>query len=288
MKSTSLTAAQTARSNASPDPPPTLRTMSRIDDIFATLRAGNKRALMPFVVGGYPGLDTTEMVISGLTDAGACIAEIGFPFSDPIADGPVIAAAMYETLKNGTTIDTLLATIERVRPQTEAGLIAMVSESIVHRRGGSPFIEELAQAGFDGVIIPDIDHAAADELLPTIDRCDLAFAMLVAPTTTPQRLPELIDRCRGFVYLLAQTGLTGARSDLPDLSDRVAAIRTLTDLPIAAGFGISTPDQVASATATCDAAIVGSALVDRMAPETDATAAAIEFINMLSNGLPDG
>ena len=243
---------------------------------------------MPFVVGGYPGLDATEMVISGLEAAGASIAEIGFPFSDPIADGPVIAAAMHQTLRNGTTVDTLLATIERVRPQTEAGLIAMVSESIVHRRGGPTFIEELARVGFDGLIMPDIDHSAADELLPAIDARDLAFAMLVAPTTTPQRLPQLIARCRGFVYLLAQTGLTGARAELPDLGERVAAIRALTDLPIAAGFGISTPDQVAAATTTCDAAIVGSALVDRMGPGTDAVAAALEFIDMLSNGLPEG
>lgn len=259
--------------------------MSRIDNIFNALRVNQKKALMPFIVGGYPGLDATEMVVAGVQDAGGAMIEIGFPFSDPIADGPVIAAAMHKTLERGTTIDTLLATVERVRPQTEAGLIAMVSESIVHRRGAGTFIEQLAGVGFDGLIIPDIDHTAADALLPTIDACDLAFAMLVAPTTTAERLPELIARCRGFVYLLAQTGLTGARADLPDLTDRVAAIRGLTDLPIAAGFGISTPDQVAAATASCDAAIVGSALVDRMAPGEDPAGAGLAFIDMLSNGL---
>jgi tryptophan synthase alpha chain len=101
-----------------------------------------------------------------------------------------------------------------------------------------------------------------------------------------QRLPEVLNRCRGFVYLLAQTGLTGARAELPDLTDRVATIRTLTDLPIAAGFGISTPDQVAAATTSCDAAIVGSALVNRMRDVPDAASAALSFIEMLSNGLP--
>jgi tryptophan synthase alpha chain len=260
--------------------------MSRINDIFKTLRSENARALMPFIVGGYPGLDATEMIISGLDDAGASIAEIGFPFSDPIADGPVIAAAMHETLCNGTTIDALLSTITRARPRTKAGLIAMVSESIVHRRGGPAFVQQVADAGFDGLIIPDIDLAAADELLPTFDACDLAFAMLVAPTTTMRRLPEVLSRCRGFVYLLAQTGLTGARAELPDLTDRVATIRALTDLPIAAGFGISTPDQVAAATTSCDAAIVGSALVNRMRNVPDAASAALSFIEMLSNGLP--
>jgi tryptophan synthase alpha chain len=259
--------------------------MSRIDDIFKTLRSDNRQALMPFIVGGYPGLDATEMVISGLDAAGAPIAEIGFPFSDPIADGPVIAAAMHETLCSGMTTDALLSTITRARPHTEAGLIAMVSESIVHRRGGPTFVQQIADAGFDGLIIPDIDLASADELLPTIDTCDLAFAMLVAPTTTEQRLPHVLSRCRGFVYLLAQTGVTGARAELPDLTDRVGAIRALSDLPIAAGFGISTPDQVAAVATSCDAAIVGSAIVNRMGNGPDAAATALSFIEMLSNGL---
>ena len=259
--------------------------MSRIDELFAAARRDNRRSLMPFVVAGYPGLDATEMFLHGLEEAGATMAEVGFPFSDPIADGPVIAAAMHHTLLQGVTIDTVLATVGRVRSSTGLGLIAMVSYSIVHRRGRETFVRELADAGFDGLIIPDIDLAAADTLLPAIDAADLSFAMLVAPTTLPDRLKAIVQRCRGFIYLLARTGLTGARGDMPDLTDRVAEIRQLSDLPIAAGFGISTADQVRSATTSCDAAIVGSALVDHMRAEGDAAATGLAFVQTLATGL---
>ena len=258
--------------------------MSRIDAIFNTHRQQGTRVLMPFVVAGYPGLDTTEMVLSQLAGAGAAIAEVGFPFSDPIADGPVIAAAMHQALESGTSVDATLSTIKRVRSHTDIGLIAMVSESIVHRRGGTSFVEAIAEAGFDGLIIPDIDLHQVDTLLPTIDDLGLAFAMLIAPTTGPARLVELVNRCRGFVYLLARTGLTGARQDLPDLTPRVEAIRAVSTLPIAVGFGISTAAQVQEATCTCDAAIVGSALVRRMAGD-DPAGDAIRFVDTLATGL---
>ncbi len=240
---------------------------------------------MPFVVAGYPGLDTTEMLLSTLHDAGAAIAEIGIPFSDSIADGPIIAAAMHEALTSGTTIDSILGTVQRIRPHTPIGLVAMVSHSIVHRRGGAAFIEQLASAGFDGVIIPDIDLHEADALLPAIDAADLSFSMLIAPTTTETRLQQLLQRCRGFVYLLARTGLTGARAELPDLGPRTEQVRRFTQLPIAAGFGISTPEQVREATTHCDAAIVGSALVRRMEHTEDPASAGRDFVEMLASGL---
>jgi len=258
--------------------------MSRIDTIFKDHRDRDQRLLMPFVVAGHPGLDTTEMVLSRLHESGAAIAEVGFPFSDPIADGPVIAAAMHEALESGVTVDATLSTISRVREHTDLGLIAMVSESIVHRRGGTKFIAELSNAGFDGLIIPDIDLTTADAMLPAIDDADLAFAMLAAPSTPSDRLKLLIERCRGFVYLLARTGLTGTRSELPDLTPRVDILRGMTDLPIAVGFGISTPDQVRAATRTCDAAIVGSALIQQMTGD-DPAGDAIRFVETLATGL---
>ena len=210
------------------------------------------------------------------------MAEVGIPFSDPIADGPTISAAMHQAVESGVSVDSMLSTIARVRSHTSLGLIAMVSHSIVHKRGGGRFIHELAEAGFDGLIIPDIDLTQADELLPIIDELDLAFALLVAPTTSGDRLKQIVCRCRGFIYLLARTGLTGARTDFPDLSDRVAELHQITRLPIAAGFGISTPDQVRAATTDCDAAIVGSALVTRMAADADA---GLGFVEMLTSGL---
>lgn len=252
--------------------------MSRIDDIFKELRQNNQRTVMPFVVAGHPGMDATESCLASLDSTGVRIAEVGIPFSDPIADGPTIAAAMHESLNQGVTVETVLSTIKRVRNHTSLGLIAMVSMSIVHRKGGTAFIEALAEHGFDGVIIPDIDLHEADAFLPTIDQLDLSFAMLVAPTTTEDRLHSLLDRCRGFVYLLARTGLTGTRGDLPDLTPRVEAIRERTDLPIAAGFGISTADQVSDACTSCDAAIVGSALVKAMNQSPEDALALVESL----------
>jgi len=259
--------------------------MSRIDVLFRSARNEGRGLLMPFVVAGYPGLDATEMLLHGLKDAGAAVAEIGFPFSDPIADGPVIAEAMHEALTNGITVDAVFGTAARVRERTDLGLIAMVSESIVHRRGGERFIRQAADAGFDGFIIPDIDLLAADALLPTIDELDLSLALLVAPTTTEARLQEVLRRCRGMVYLLARAGVTGAREDLPDVEARVALIRRHTDLPIAIGFGISTPEQVKAATEHCDAAIVGSALVDRMRSDGNAAEAGLAVVQTLATGL---
>jgi tryptophan synthase alpha chain len=200
----------------------------------------------------------------------------------------VIAAAMHHTLQQGVSVDAVLSTVARVRSHTRLGLIAMVSYSIVHRRGRNEFVRALADAGFDGLIIPDIDLDAADSLLPVVDELDLAFAMLVAPTTLPERMEALLERCRGFIYLLARTGLTGARGELPDLTDRVAAIRQFSELPIAAGFGISTPEHVRAATATCDAAIVGSALVEHMGPGGDAAASGLSFVQTLATGLRKG
>ncbi len=259
--------------------------MSRINQIFDDLRSQQRTALMPFVVAGYPGLDATEMLLSTLHDAGAAIAEIGIPFSDPIADGPVIAAAMHEALSSGVSIDSILGAVQRIRPHTPIGLVAMVSHSIVHRRGGGEFVEQLASAGFDGVIIPDIDIHEADAILPVVDAADISFSMLIAPTTTEERLQLLLQRCRGFVYLLARTGLTGTRAELPDLGPRVQQIRQFTDLPIAAGFGISTPEQVREATTHCDAAIVGSAIVRRMEHADDPAEAGRDFVEMLASGL---
>ncbi|MDP7070053.1 MAG: tryptophan synthase subunit alpha [Phycisphaerales bacterium] len=259
--------------------------MSRITAIFTGLRDEHRRALMPFLVAGYPGLDATEMLLSSLHESGAAIAEVGIPFSDPIADGPVIAAAMHQSLASGTTVDAILAAVRRIRPHTPIGLVAMVSQSIVHRRGGATFVAHLADAGFDGLIIPDVDLQAADALLPAVDAAGLSFSTLIAPTTTEQRLAALLKRCRGFIYLLARTGLTGTRADLPDLAPRVEQIRRFTELPIAAGFGISTPAQVREATRHCDAAIVGSALVRRMAEAGDPAQAGREFVEMLASGL---
>lgn len=248
--------------------------MSRIETIFAN----NNKALMPFIVAGFPSIETTEAAIIAMDDAGAAIIEIGIPFSDPIADGPVIAAAMHQALLAGITPTDAIAVVSRIREKVSAGLIAMVSDSIVRQSGGFIFIDLLAEAGFDGIIIPDIDDHDAEDMSAYCKGCGLTFTMLISPTTPKGRIAWLSSISTGFLYILARVGLTGEQTAPPDISARIEEIRTVTDLPLAVGFGISTREHVLSVTKSADAAIVGSALVGRMSSAEDPVTAAGDFV----------
>ena len=252
--------------------------MSRIQDIFSQ----RQKALMPFIVAGDPSLEVTEGAIVAMAAAGADIIEIGIPFSDPIADGPIIAAAMYRALERGVTPEKIANVISTVRPRVDVGLIAMVSDSIVRRIGSTAFIDTFAAAGIDGFIIPDIDETDAVSISKHCASKDLSFSMLIAPTTPIERVERLANLSCGFLYVLARTGLTGEQSKLPELSGRLSDIRAVTDLPLAVGFGISTAEHVKSVLASADAAIVGSALVRRMEETDDAILAAKQFVEEIS------
>ncbi len=248
--------------------------MGRIDRIFADLRSSNRKALMPFVVAGDPSLETLVPTLKSLQSAGASVVEIGIPFSDPIADGPVISQAMHRALVRGVTPKTILQAIKSARSELTIGLVAMVSESLVHRGGGPAFIEQLSDAGFDGIIIPDVDLEVVSPLAEAASKRAMSFTMLVAPTSSSERIARLVRFSTGFVYLLAREGLTGERHDAPDVKALVARVRAHTQLPLAVGFGISTAAQVKAVLQYADAAIVGSSLVRRLA-EGDATLAAV-------------
>ena len=246
--------------------------MSRIDRIFAQLHASGAKALMPFVVAGDPSLDALAPTLQALQAGGASIAEIGIPFSDPIADGPVIAEAMHRALQRGVTPAAVMQVVRQARASLQMGLVAMVSVSIVDRCGGAAFVDQLADAGFDGLIVPDADLDAVQPLLQAAERRDMAFAMLVAPTSSDARIERLVQACRGFVYLLARAGITGERTDAPEVAELVQRVRARTRLPLAVGFGISTAAHVQAVVRHADAAIVGSSLVKRLA-QGDAAAA---------------
>jgi len=252
--------------------------MNRIEAIFAR----GPKVLMPFIVAGDPSLEVTEGAIVALATAGADIIEIGIPFSDPIADGPVIAAAMYRALERGVTPAKVASVISTIRPAVDVGLIAMVSDSIVRRSGSTAFIDTFADAGIDGFIIPDIDETDALSISKHCESNGLSFSMLIAPTTPLERVERLANLSSGFLYVLSRTGLTGEQSNMPDLSERLREIRTVTDLPLAVGFGISTAEHVNSVHASADAAIVGSALVHRMVESEDAILAAKQFVEEIS------
>lgn len=257
----------------------------RVANIFARLQREGRTALMPFVTAGHPTRDATAATIVGMHRAGAAIVEVGIPFSDPIADGPVIAASMHRALQDGVTPAAALEMVATARTQTDGGIIAMVSWSIVSRIGATTFLSQAAKSGLDGVILPDIDTSDAGAVAEQCDRLNLALGLLVAPGSSDLRIREIVRHCRQFVYLLARAGLTGEQDAAPEVEASVARLRKHTSLPIAAGFGVSSPAHVAAVTASADGAIVGSALVRRMESAADPVVAAVDFTRDLASGL---
>lgn len=261
---------------------------------------------MPFVCGGHPSDAASRAVLPALQRAGAHIVEIGFPFSDPIADGPVIAAAMHEALSHGVTPQGVLGSVAAARRDgLSLGLVAMVSVSIVHRMGARVLTRDAAAAGIDGFIFPDVPLEESEPLLAATREVGLSASLLVAPTTPPRRMEMIAKACSGFIYLLARVGVTGEKQtgaavadeiDVAGIRSRVTALRGMTDLPIACGFGIASADHVRAVVrpesvggAGADAAIVGSALVKRMskaaATGKDPVEEAESFVRALAMGL---
>jgi len=248
---------------------------------------------MPFVCGGFPGPGITTKAIEALDAAGAAVIEVGIPFSDPIADGPVIAAAMHKALKSGATPDTVFNEVREARPKVSAGLVAMVSVSIVHRMGGAAaFVAKAVDAGLDGFIFPDAPLEEAGPLLDAAKAKNATASLLIAPSTSFERATEIAKASTGFLYLLARSGITGERQTVPDLGPRVRKLREITPLPVAIGFGVSSAEHVRQITQEADAAIVGSALVRRMSDAADAgrdpVAEAAAFCRELVTGLETG
>jgi tryptophan synthase alpha chain len=239
--------------------------LSRIDAIFAELRQRRRKALMPFVCAGHPRAGDLSLLLPALERGGANIVEVGIPFSDPIADGPVIAAAMHKALTQGTTPEGVFEEIAAIREWLKIGLVAMVSASIVYRLGGpGPFIAKARRAGFDGLIVPDLPLEEAGETISEAKEQGISLSLLISPSTPLQRAESIVKASTGFVYLLARAGITGEREQVPDISGRISRLRQMTQLPIAVGFGISRVEQVRAVVQHADAAIVGSALVRRL------------------------
>lgn len=265
--------------------------MNRVDAIFESLRRRRAKALMPFVTAGDPDLATTEALLPVLEEAGASVCELGIPFSDPIADGPVVQASMTHALRRGVRPGQVLEMVTRVRPRLSMGLMAMISYSIVHRLKPGAFIKSAQEAGIDGFIFPDLPVEEADAIRDRVREAGLVCSFMIAPTTPIERAEKIAQASSGFVYVLARAGITGERSSLPaDLAERIERLRGVTDLPIAVGFGISSAEMVRQVVAVADAAIVGSAIMRRVAAHRDDDRDAVirevrEFVRELAMGL---
>lgn len=245
---------------------------------------------MPFVCGGHPGPGLTGQVLLRLQAAGASIVEVGIPFSDPIADGPVIAAAMHSALSKGATPRTVFDEVAAVRDQLSIGVVAMVSVSIVHRAGGPQrFVDLASEAGFDGFIFPDAPLEEVGMFADAARSAGKSVSLLIAPTTSPERLTAIAKASAGFVYLMARLGITGEQTRAPEVAGSVKAVRAVTSLPIACGFGISSPQHVRAVVEHADAAIVGTALVRRIEDASqngrDPLDEAEQFTRELATGL---
>ena len=220
---------------------------------------------MPFVAAGFPSLEATAASLPAAADAGADLIEIGFPFSDPVADGPTIQSAFTKTLARKTRVSDVFATVASARGETAAALVAMVSYSIVYRYGLDRFIADARTAGFDALLLPDLPLPEATRICHTIRESGLATVLLVAPTTPPRRRDEIAALSNGFIYYLSVAGITGERDRLPaDLAANVADLKSRTHGPVCVGFGIHRAEQVAELSKVADGAIVGSAVVRRM------------------------
>lgn len=239
---------------------------TRIAATFAALKANGHMAFMPFVTVGDPDVPTSIALIRELASRGVDLIEIGFPYSDPIADGPVIQSSYTRALSRGLHVDDIFAGIQNLTCNSGGlsipPLVAMVSYAIVFRMGASAFVARAKEAGFSGLIIPDLPADEAAEVADIIRGGGLDAIQLVAPTTTSDREDLIVGTASGFVYCISVAGTTGARDQLPiELSGQLKRLHSKTNLPLAVGFGVSKPEQVATLRGLADGIIVGSAIV---------------------------
>lgn len=249
--------------------------MNRIDIVFNKLREENKKALIPFIANGDPTLDETVEMILELEKNGASIIEIGIPFSDPLADGPIIQEAYIRALKGGIKVKDIFECCKKVREKSNVPLVIMVYYNLVHHYGVQKFLEDAGKVGFDGIIVPDIPLEERAELKDMAESNGVYLIPLVAPTSK-DRINKITKDTKGFVYCVSSNGTTGERSSFSnDINDYLNTVKNSVDVPICLGFGISSREVVNNIKNYCDGVIVGSAVVRRMANDKKD---ALEFV----------
>jgi tryptophan synthase alpha chain len=246
---------------------------NKLDARFETLRAEGRKALVCHLTAGAPTRADTVALMRALEEAGADVIEIGVPFSDPMADGPVIQASSQRALEQGTTLDDVLDMVRDARVGIPVVLFSYLNPILA---GGPDVLARAQAAGCDGVLVTDLPVGADPERERWFASHDLAFVRLVAPTTPVERMREIASHGSGFVYLISRLGVTGARNDLPaELPETVARARAATPLPICVGFGVSTPEQARTVSRLADGVVVGTAIVKAANESVDAAAALV-------------
>jgi tryptophan synthase alpha chain len=233
-------------------------------------------AFMPFITAGDPDMDGTCKLIRELADREVDMIEIGFPYSDPIADGPIIQASYTRALNQGFHVADLFDAIRSLTTDPNSPvtvpLVAMVSYAIIFRWGRERFLEHAKQAGFAGLIVPDLPGDEGADFVEMVRQTELDLVQLISPTTLPERAEHILESCTGFVYCISVAGTTGVRSQLPaELQTQMRELRTKTDLPLVVGFGVNTPEQIDALREFADGAIIGSGIVRHLEPIADGT-----------------
>lgn len=271
------------------------RARDRIKRRFEALAENNRAGLVTFITAGDPDPDISEAIIRGLPDAGADVIELGMPFSDPMADGPVVQVSSQRALRAGQTQRRTLDMVSRFREHdADTPIVLMGYYNPIYIYGVDRFVNDAADAGVDGLIIVDVPPEEDPELRVPAAAAGIDFVRLATPTSDEDRLPLLMEAASGFVYYVSITGITGTRSaETSNVADAVARIRRFTDLPVAVGFGVKTPQQAAEIARVADAAVVGSAIVQRIADATkegggfspDLVESVLGFVRELAEGV---
>ena len=257
---------------------------SSIPAAFARRREQGKAALIPYVTAGYPRRDATVELMRGLADAGADVIELGIPFSDPLADGPTIQRSSFAALAGGTTVASILDDLEAYSASRDAPVVLFSYLNPILRFGVDDFLGRAVDAGARGLLVTDLPAGADPELEDRIRDSGLDLVRLIAPTTPRERIHVVASSGSGFLYYISRTGVTGARTSLRgDLAGEVARLREVVALPVAVGFGISTPDQARDVASVADGVVVGSALIQVLDDGT--VDAGVEFVASLRRGM---
>lgn len=259
--------------------------MTRIDAKFADLRVAGRKAFVAYVMAGDPDYETSLDIVKGLPGAGVDIIELGQPFTDPMADGPTIQLAGQRALEGGQTLDRTLQIARELRKSDDTTPIVLMGYyNPIYSRGVGRFLTEAKEAGIDGLIVVDLPPEEDDELCIPAQKAGLNFIRLATPTTDDKRLPKVLTNTSGFLYYVSITGITGAAdAEAGDVGPEVRRIKAQTDLPIIVGFGIKTPERSRAIAEVADGAVVGSAIVERIA-RGDSVADILAFVKTLADG----